>query len=88
MRKGEEIQIFPGCVSTRVPLFVQPQRVSSPLVVSALCETAFCTIFQPLKDFYVGVPVTAQWVMNLTKNHEVLGSIPGLAQWVKDPALS
>jgi len=22
--------------------------------------------------------------MNLTKNHEVVGSIPGLTQWVKD----
>ena len=25
--------------------------------------------------------------MNLTRNHEVVGLIPVLAQWVKDPAL-
>ena len=25
--------------------------------------------------------------MNLTRNHEVVGSIPGLAQWAEDPAL-
>ena len=43
--------------------------------------------YSAIKENEIGVPVVTQWLTNLTRNPEVLGSIPGLFQWVKDLAL-
>ena len=50
-----------------------------------VCENKFeiFKIFCALKSPR-GAPVVAQWLTNLTSNHEVGGSIPGLTQWFKD----
>ena len=34
-----------------------------------------------------GVLIVAQWLTNPTRNQEIAGWIPGLAQWVKKLAL-
>ena len=41
----------------------------------------------PVKICSLGVPVIAQWFTNSTGIHEDAGSVPGLAPWVRDPAL-
>ena len=40
-----------------------------------------------IKSRITRVPVVVQWLTNPTRNHEIVGLIPGLARWVKDPVL-
>ena len=38
-------------------------------------------------EVFAGVSFVAQWLTNPASNHEVMGLIPGLIQWVKNPVL-
>ena len=80
-RSFVRICVFVLCDSLKSDDFQQKAHVCSSFfhfVSSCGCSRIFL-----LK----GVPIVVQWLTNPSRNHEVAGSIPGLAQWVRDPVL-
>ena len=81
-----------SCISMAV---AQAGSCSSALIsslrTSICCSVALKRHSPPkqneTKNTQIGVPIVEQWLMSPTRNHEDFSSIPGLAQWVKDPAL-
>ena len=59
------------------------REISDPQI----CCSVANGVMQDSKDILLGVSVVAQWLTIPTRNHEVAGLIPGLAQWVKDLVL-
>ena len=70
-------------------LFMDPNFVSEVKARWKEVYPQLQTIPQWIEDEVkiMGVPVVAQWLTNPTRNHEVAGLVPALAQWVSDSAL-
>ena len=43
-------------------------------------NTSIFSNMDGLRNYHAGFPVMAQWLTNPTRNHEVSGSVPALAQ--------
>ena len=67
---------------------IQPLAWEPPYASGAAQEIATTTKNKKTKKKKkIGVSVVLPWLTNPTRNHEVVGSVPALAQWVNDPAL-
>ena len=60
---------------------IRPLAWEPPYAMGAALEKA------KKKKKFLGFPIVAQWLTNPTRNDEVAGLIPSLAQQVKDPTL-
>ena len=63
------------------------QESSESTFLWLIGSSAKVEILKHIFKNHLGVPFVAQWLTNMTRNHEVVDSIPGLTPWVKDLAL-
>jgi len=66
-----------NCGKKKTPAVQDTQQV-------VFCYSSLSRVIQLRWDFsflkgHIGVPIVEQWLMNPTRNHEIAGSIPGLA---------
>ena len=79
--------VFQDVVTRKHPRFTRPMGAGARGTTESI--TFVTSAGSPLtcKVAHSGVPIVAQWLTNLTRNHEVASLIPGLTQWIKDPVL-
>ena len=81
----DEKQNFVSLFCIMHPVMMQDEHIF--MYVKVICIPINCLCLVSFKLLAFWSSVMAQRLTNPTSIHEVVGLIPGLAQWVRDPAL-
>ena len=65
-------------------LSIYEAQNNNPMIIF---EQVVTQVYILKKNMSFRVPIVVHWLVYLTSNHDVVCSISGLAQWVKDPTL-
>ena len=79
--------MFMSTLFTIAKTWKQPKWSSTEDWIQNIWYTHTMDYYSAIKKNEIRSSRVAQWLTNPTRNHKVAGSIPGLAQWVKDPVL-
>ena len=83
----QAVELCHRCNSDLALLWLWCRLAAAALIWPLAWEPPYATgkgLKRQKKKQKAGVPVVAQWLTNPTRNQEVVGSILGLAQWVKE----
>ena len=71
--------MFTAALFTIAKTWKQAKCPSIDECTKKMCYIYIMEYYSAIKKNKIGVPVMAQWLTNPTRNHEVVGLIPGLA---------
>ena len=66
--------------------FTVMYQITNVLQTQGMNDIGVSLSINTSKTNFQGVPSVAHWLTYLTRIHKNVGWIPGLTQWVKDPA--
>jgi len=81
------ITVIPDCLVIWCPIIRYLVPIIKQQVRCHFAKGEWTSAWLCFRIVGTGVPIVAPWLTNPNWNNEGVGLIPGLTQWIKDPAL-